>query len=291
MAKSLYETLGIGENASADEIKKAYRKLARQYHPDVNKDAGAEDKFKEINAAYEVLSDPEKKSQYDQYGDNMFGGQNFHDFARGQRGAGFDMDDILRQVFGGGFSRGGFNGGFGGFGNFGGGFANEIDLDIQASMKISFEKAILGGKEHISLNGESFDVKIPEGINDGQKIRIANKGKTHNGQRGDLILQIEVEKSDIYTQNGSDLEMVFDISLKTAMFGGKITINTLRRELSLKVPQNTKNGQKFRVKELGALDRKTKIIGDLYLMANVILPKIEDLSPELLNALQSELKD
>ena len=291
MAKSLYETLGVGENANADEIKKAYRKLARQYHPDVNKDAGAEDKFKEINAAYEVLSDPEKKSQYDQFGDNMFGGQNFHDFARGQRGAGFDMDDILRQVFGGGFGRNGFGGGFGGFGNFGGGFSNEVDLDIQANMKIAFPKAVLGGKEHISLNGESFDVKIPEGIVNGQKIRVAGKGKNHNGQRGDLILQIEVEKSDIYTQNGSDLEMIFDVPLKTAMFGGKITIDTLRRELSLKIPQNTKNGQKFRVKELGMLDRKTKAIGDLYLKANIILPKIEDLSPELVSVMQRELKD
>ncbi len=100
MAKSLYETLEVNENATHDEIKKAYRKLARKYHPDVNKDKGAEEKFKEINAAYEVLSDPEKKQQYDQYGDSMFGGQNFHDFARGQ-GSSVDLDEILRQMFGG----------------------------------------------------------------------------------------------------------------------------------------------------------------------------------------------
>ena len=118
MAKSLYETLEINEKASADEIKKAYRKLARKYHPDVNKDPQAEDKFKEINAAYEVLSNPEKKQQYDQHGDSMFGGQNFHDFARGQ-GSNVDLDEILRQMFGGGgagFGRSGFSqGGFGGF--------------------------------------------------------------------------------------------------------------------------------------------------------------------------------
>lgn len=101
MAKSLYETLGVSENASADEIKKAYRKLARKYHPDINKEPEAQDKFKEINAAYEVLSDPEKKAKYDQFGDQMFGGQNFHDFARGQ-GAGMDIDEILRAMFGGG---------------------------------------------------------------------------------------------------------------------------------------------------------------------------------------------
>ena len=101
MSKSLYETLGVSENASAEEIKKSYRKLARKYHPDINKDESAVDKFKEINAAYEVLSDTDKKAQYDQYGDQMFGGQNFHDFAQGQ-GGGVDLDEILRQMFGGG---------------------------------------------------------------------------------------------------------------------------------------------------------------------------------------------
>ena len=123
MAKSLYETLEISDSASEAEIKKAYRKLARQYHPDVNKDKGAEDKFKEINSAYEILSDKQKKQQYDMHGDSMFGGQNFHDFSRSHGNAGQgDLDDILRQMFSGG---GGFGGGgnpFGGGGNpFGGG--------------------------------------------------------------------------------------------------------------------------------------------------------------------------
>ena len=119
MSKSLYETLGVDSSTSDADIKKAYRKLARKYHPDVNKDAGAEDKFKEINAAYEVLSDKEKRAQYDQFGDQMFGGQNFHDFARGQ-GPNVDLDDILRNIFGGGGGGGG-GGGFGGGGSFGGG--------------------------------------------------------------------------------------------------------------------------------------------------------------------------
>ena len=115
MSKSLYDTLEISENASESEIKKAYRKLARKYHPDVNKSAEAEEKFKEINAAYEVLSDKEKKAQYDQFGDSMFGGQNFHDFSR-NHGSNVDLDEILRQMFSGG-SFGGGTGGFGGFFN------------------------------------------------------------------------------------------------------------------------------------------------------------------------------
>jgi len=121
MAKSLYETLGVSESATQEEIKKAYRKLARKYHPDINKEPEAQEKFKEINAAYEVLSDAQKKAQYDQYGDQMFGGQNFHDFARGQ-GANIDIEELLRSMFGGGRSSSGFGGfsGFSGFGGFGG---------------------------------------------------------------------------------------------------------------------------------------------------------------------------
>ena len=288
MAKSLYETLEVSENASAEEIKKAYRKLARKYHPDVNKDPSAEEKFKEINAAYEVLSNPEKKQQYDQYGDSMFGGQNFHDFARGQ-GSNVDLDEILRQMFGGagGFSRGGFSqGGFGGFGGF-----NEPDLDTNAQTTIAFDIAVLGGKQHITLNGDSFDVKIPEGIEDGQKIRAKGKGKSYRGQTGDLILKINVAPSPEYTRDGDTLTKYFDVPLKTALFGGKIEIKTIHKDITLKIPQNTKQNQKFRVKELGVLNRKAGVKGDLYLKANIVLPKIEDLDSELVKMLEDKLPE
>lgn len=284
MAKSLYETLEVNENASADEIKKAYRKLARKYHPDVNKDPKAEEKFKEINAAYEVLSDPEKKQQYDQYGDSMFGGQNFSDFARNQ-GGGVDLDEILRQMFGGGAA---------GFGrsNFGGGFGFDApDLDTNAQITIPFEVAVLGGKRNISLNNDSFDIKIPEGIEDGQRIRAKGKGKSYQGQRGDLILKINISPSNEYEREFDNLIKYFDLPLKTALFGGKVDIKTIHKDITLKVPQNTKQNQKFRVKELGVLNRKTKVRGDLYLKANIILPKVEDLSSELRTLLEKELKD
>ena len=288
MAKSLYDTLEVSENASAEEIKKAYRKLARKYHPDVNKDPSAEEKFKEINAAYEVLSNPEKKQQYDQYGDSMFGGQNFHDFARGQ-GSNVDLDEILRQMFGqaGGFSRGGFSqGGFGGFGGF-----NEPDLDTNAQTTIPFDIAVIGGKQHISLNGDSFDVKIPEGIEDGQKIRAKGKGKSYRGQTGDLILKINVAPSPEYTRDGDTLTKYFDVPLKTALFGGKIEIKTIHKDITLKIPQNTKQNQKFRVKELGVLNRRAGFKGDLYLKANIVLPKIEDLDSELVKMLEDKLPE
>ena len=284
MAKSLYETLEVNENASADEIKKAYRKLARKYHPDVNKDPKAEEKFKEINAAYEVLSDPQKKQQYDQHGDSMFGGQNFSDFARNQ-GGGVDLDEILRQMFGGGAA---------GFGrsNFGGGFGFDApDLDTNAQVTIPFDVAVMGGKQNISLNNDSFDIKIPEGIEDGQRIRAKGKGKSYQGQRGDLILKINISPSNEYEREFDNLIKYFDLPLKTALFGGKVEIKTIHKDITLKVPQNTKQNQKFRVKELGVLNRKTKVRGDLYLKANIILPKVEDLSSELRTLLEKELKD
>lgn len=288
MAKSLYETLEVNESSSADEIKKAYRKLARKYHPDVNKDKDAEEKFKEINAAYEVLSDPEKKQQYDQYGDSMFGGQNFHDFARGQ-GQGVDLDDILRQMFGGGGGAGFGSAGFGGQGGFGG--FSEPDLDSQAQITIAFDVSVLGGKQHISLNNDSFDIKIPEGIKDGQKIRAKGKGKSYQGQRGDLIIKVNVAQSPEYERDESTLTKSFDIPLKTALFGGKVEIKTIHKDITLKVPQNTKQNQKFRVRELGVLDRKAKAKGDLYLKANIVLPKVDELDEEFIATLQEKLPE
>lgn len=274
--KSLYKTLEIGENASADEIKKSYRRLARKYHPDVNPDKSAEEKFKEINAAYEVLSDPKKKAQYDAHGDAMFGGQNFSDFARG--GAGGDISEILRNLFG--------DGNFGGFGGFGG----FQDLDIESAIEIPMRLAILGGKQLIRTQMESFEIKIPAGVKNGEMIRAAGKGRMIGKNRGDLLLKISVAPDPDYEQNGDDLTKNFDVPLGIAMFGGAVDVETLYKNVRVKIPQNTKNSQKFRVKELGAKNRKTGKMGDLYLRANVILPNIQDLDASVRENLRSALQ-
>ena len=290
MSKSLYETLEVSPNATSDEIKKSYRRLARKYHPDINKEKDAEEKFKEINAAYEILSDEQKRNQYDQFGDPMFGGQNFHDFARGQGNV--NLDDILSQIFGGGgFSQG--TGGFGGFESFGGfggfGGRSQPNLDINAQITIPFSTAILGGKHNINLQNQNFDIKIPAGIRDGETIRLRGKGKTMGNQSGDVLLKVSVAPHPQYSQDGDNLTKKFDLPLKTALFGGKVEIETLYKTITLKVPKNTKNNQRFRVKELGAYNRKSKTNGDLYLEANIILPDVDSLPKELTKALEKYL--
>ncbi|MGA9046272.1 DnaJ C-terminal domain-containing protein [Sulfuricurvum sp.] len=290
MSKSLYTTLEVAPGASEAEIKKAYRKLARQYHPDVNKDPKAEEKFKEINAAYEVLSDKEKRAKYDQFGDSMFGGQNFHDFARGQ-GGNVDLDDILRNIFGqggGGFSGGGF-GGFGGHAGFGGGFGGGVNLDIDANVTVPFAVAVLGGKHSISLSGESFDIKIPAGIKSGEKLRVRGKGKKAGAQAGDLYLRIDVAANPEYEREGDNLVKTFNVPLYAALFGGKVSIQTLEKEVTLKVPENTKNGQRFRLKEMGVMNRGTNVRGDLYLKANIVLPAVDKIDPSLVEQMKKSL--
>lgn len=293
MAKSLYETLEVSENASDAEIKKAYRKLARQYHPDVNKEKGAEEKFKEINAAYEILSDKTKKAQYDQMGDNMFGGQNFHDFSRSYSGgSGPDLDEILRSMFsgGGGFGGGSFGGGgFGGFGGGGGHSYQQPNLDIETNVTIPFVVSILGGSHSVSVNGERFDIKIPAGVKSGEKMRVKGKGHAQGGRAGDLFLKITVASNPEYVREDDDIVKSFDVPLYAALFGEKISVKTLEKEIKLKIPENTKNGQRFRVKEMGAMNRKTKVRGDLYLKANIVLPKVEDLDKALVEIMKEKL--
>ena len=295
---SLYETLGVDKSASAEEIKKAYRRLARKYHPDINKEAGAEDKFKEINAAYEILSDEKKRAQYDRHGDAMFGGQNFHDFAQGSANMG-DLNDIINSIFS-GFAgskgaRGGFSfNSFGGEGGFGGGFGSggfsgfdgTQSLDTHSSIEIPFETAIQGGEMSVRVGGETVKFKVPAGINAGEKLRIRGKGQKSGIQSGDLILEIKIAPSAEYTREGDDLFKKIDVPLKTALFGGKVEISTPSKSATIKIAKNTKNGQKYRLKGYGVQNRKSKILGDLYAVVNVVLPDVDSLGEDVKDALQ-----
>jgi curved DNA-binding protein len=191
-------------------------------------------------------------------------------------------------MFGGGGFSGGFGGasqgGFSGFGGFG-----APDLDVQARITVPFMTAVQGGKYKINVEGESFDIKIPAGIKSGETLRVRGKGKQYQGQRGDLLIKVEVSASDEYERKGDDLYKTFDVPLKEALFGGKIAVRTPEKEVSLKVPKNTKNGQKFRLKGKGVPDRKTAMRGDLYLIANVVLPDVDTLDSELKKMLEEKL--
>ena len=289
MSNSLYETLGVSEKATSDEIKKAYRRLARKYHPDINKDPGAEDKFKEINAAYEILSDEKKRAQYDRHGDAMFGGQNFHDFASSS-GMG-KLDEILKNIFGGGgFSGFSSRSGFSGFRQTGGfsDFEDDEDLDSRAKVTIPFDVAVKGGEHSINFNGENIKIKIPNGINDGEKLRIKGKG---SGGRGDLILTVNIAPSDEYERDGDDLYKDVLIPLKTMMFGGKIDVKTPKKDVTIKIAENSKSGQKIRLKGYGVQNRKSGIFGDLYLRARVSLPDVNALDGELAELMKQKLPE
>jgi len=224
------------------------------------------------------------------HGDAMFGGQNFHDFSRSHGGGGSaDLDEILRSMF-----SGGGGGGFGGFGNpfGGGGFSQQQqqpNLDIETSVTIPFSVSILGGSHSVSVNGERFDIKIPAGVKSGEKMRVKGKGHAQSGRAGDLFLKITVASNPDYIREDDDLIKTFDVPLYAALFGEKIAIKTLEKEIKLKVPQNTKNGQRFRVKEMGAMNRKTKVRGNLYLEANIVLPKVEDLDKDLVDIMKEKL--
>jgi curved DNA-binding protein len=219
----------------------------------------------------------------------MFGGQNFHDFTQSHGGAA-DLDEILRNIFGGGFGGGGF-GGFrssrsGGFGDFGFGAP---DLDVSAKIVVPFDVALHGGKHSINYNNEHFDVRIPAGIRNGERLRVRGKGKSYQGQRGDLLLTVEVAPSTEYERKGNDLIKNMPISLKTALFGGKVKVQTPYKEVTIKVPKGVKCNQKLRIKEHGIADRKTGQKGDLYIKLNVNLPKIENLDKDLTRIMEEKL--
>ena len=314
MAEDYYQVLGVAKSASQEEIQKAYRTLARKYHPDMNPDdqEGAKKKFQRLQEAFDVLKDPDKRKQYDQFGadferyggaqggyggrgpgGNPFGG--FHPRGGGFEwsgseggGQGFNIEDIL-GMFGGGRGRG-FSGAetedAGPFGGFGGSRRRRKagptpGENITSPIEIPLRTAVLGGTVSFALqksNGkkENVEVKIPAGIGDGKKIRLKGLGApgANGGPAGDLLLEVKTAAHPYFTREGKNLYVTVPITLKEAALGGKIDLPTPGGVVSVSIPAGSTTGTKLRLKERGVKPAgKDNTPGDLFVEFSVVLPK------------------
>ena len=295
--RDYYETLGVSKSASDDEIKSAFRKLARKHHPDVAKDkATAEEKFKQINEAYEVLGDPEKRKKYDELGANWDqpggfqpppgwdagrGGGGFQRYGTGDGGVEFEFggtgfSDFFEQFFGGGSGRGGFGGGS--FGQRPRGA--ERGSDVEADIMVTLEEALHGSKRTVSLRRsnsnkvETYQVKIPKGVHEGQRIRLAGQGEAGagGGKSGDLFLRVRLARHPDFTVEGSDLIHEVKIEPWQAVLGSELQVPTLEGSVRLKLPPGTQPGQRFRLRGHG-LPTAAAARGDLFVVPQIQVPK------------------
>ncbi|MGI6295494.1 MAG: DnaJ C-terminal domain-containing protein [Armatimonadota bacterium] len=283
--KDYYAILGVGRDASEKEIKAAYRKLARKHHPDVNPgDKAAEEKFKEISEAYEVLSDKDKRTKYDQYGQYWE--------QAGQPGAGpgpgpmwdtftFDyggMGDQVGAEYGGhGFSDF-FDMLFGGQGR---GqkttsrrHAPQKGENIEAEMEVSLEDAFHGAKKSLTLNGRNLDVTIPKGVKDSQKIRLAGQGQEGLAGRGDLLIKIKIRPHKVYERQGDDLYVDVPVDYLVAALGGEVQVPTLTGRVTMKVPAATSGGRVFRLPGQGMSKLKESGRGNLFARVRLTIPEV-----------------
>lgn len=272
-----YKVLGVSEKASEKDIKSAYRKLARKYHPDLNpNDPGAEQKFKQVNEAHEVLSDPEKRKKYDQYGKDW---QHAEEFERAKQsrqkaggygqytyssGAEGDFSDFFESMFGGFGSRqaGG-----------GRGFRGQ---DYNASLELDLKDVYTTHKRTLTVGDRNIRITIPAGIEDGQTIRIKGYGGpgVNNGPRGDLYLTFQLRNSTEFRREGADLYRTVQVPLTTAVLGGDLTVSTFEGKARLKVRPLTQNNTRVKLKGKGfPLYKKEGQFGDLFITYEVELPK------------------
>lgn len=310
-----YELLGVAKNADATAIKKAYRKLAKKYHPDTNTgDPTAEQKFKEVTEAYSILSDPEKRKLYDQFGHAAFdgsmpeGGAYGYGNAGGAQNGGYqefhfngqDMGDIFGDIFGNmfhgqknsgysrqssGFGGQGFHSGFGGSGF--GGHTQEKGSDLRSEVSISFEDAAFGCDKMIRLSdpsgsgSQTLQVHVPAGIENGKSIRLKGKGNPgfNGGEAGDLLLKVNIQPKPGYERNGMDVYTTTEIPFTTAVFGGEAKVSTLYGDVICRIPEGAQTGRKIRLKGKGIVSMKNPSVhGDQYVTIRIQVP--QNLSPE-----------
>lgn len=312
--RDYYQVLGVDRNADDAAIKKAYRKLAKKYHPDTNSGKpGAEEKFKEITEAYNVLSDEKKRKLYDQFGhaafDGSMDGAGYYDqggfrgngYQNGSRGGyqngsfwggsyygsggngyqefhfeGGDMDDFLKDIFGSGFGRT----------NRGDSSFRTKGQDITAKVDITFEEAVFGCEKRIRFQNpdgtcQSLQVRIPAGIDTGKKLRLNGKGMPggNGGEAGDLLLEVTVGEKAGYERRGMDVYTTVNIPFMTAALGGEATVGTLYGNVSCKIKEGTQSGSKIRLKGKGIVSMSNPAVkGDQYVTVEVQVPR--HLSPE-----------
>lgn len=283
--KDYYAILGVGRDASEKEIKSAYRKLARKHHPDVNPgDKSAEDKFKEVSEAYEVLSDKDKRSRYEQFGQNWeqmgqpgAGGPGWDSFtfdyggAAGQGQAdygGEGFSDFFQMLFG--QQMGGHGRGAGGPRR----HAAPKGQHIEAEMEVSLEDAFHGVKKSFSLGGRKMEVTIPKGVKDGQKIRLASQGEEGPAGRGDLLIKIKVRGHPVYERRDDDLYVDVPVDYVSAALGGEVQVPTLSGRVKMKVPAGTSGGRVFRLPGQGMPKLKEGGRGNLYAKVRVTIPEV-----------------
>jgi curved DNA-binding protein len=273
--RDYYEVLGVPRGTGDEEIRSAYRKLAREYHPDVNKDPAAEDRFKEVSEAYEVLRDPEKREKYDRLGANWkagedvsgasgFGGGGFGGGGAQGFGDGDGFSDFFESFFGG---RRGGSPGFEGFSMRGG--------DQEAPLEVTLEEAARGGKRRISLaDGRDFEVNIPPGVRDGQKIRLAGQGGegASGGPAGDLYLRVRIKRHRRFRREDDDLVVEIPVAPWEAALGSTVPVPTLDGGAKVKVPPGSSSGRRLRLKGEGMPGPGGRK-GDLYASVRIVVPK------------------
>lgn len=294
-----YKILGIDKKASQEDIKKAYRKLARKYHPDLNpNDKEANKRFQEINEANEALSDPEKRKKYDEYGEHWKnsdqfeqarsqsrhgGGNPFGGRSGGQGGADFgggDFSDFFESMFGGSAGR-----------SSGRSSVKFKGQDYNASFSISLRDAYTTHKQTLTINDKKIRITIPAGIADEQVIKLKGLGApgVNGGPAGDLYLTVNVQEDPIFKRLHNDLYLQQDIDLYTAVLGGEVMVETLDGKVKLKIPAGTQNGTKVRLKNKGfPLYKKEGEFGNLFITYNVKLPEnLTEKQQELFRELQN----